>query len=400
MSNKDNFKGQTNDLGQPHGRGVMFYSNARYQGEFKDGELHGQGKMIFPDGGRTEGEWKNGILSSGTIHHAKGNLYWLERYEGQLSMGTGLRHGRGTNYYTEDMPNGLLSEEMTFENDKPINCQGKQIWRNGVTFIGEYRIQDWAPDKGPAPDGWGTKTYSDGYQEKGRWRCNPVTLELEKISGPDGKPLGIGNDQISLKKTLDNPYEMFECPYCPKVFAAPRDVKQHVKDKHKKKITDKTTKKITDITTKNITDKTTPVGGPCSVEGCKRPKMHKSKVCYVHKSYNKSSNSKSNLRGVDGCWRCESGDKSPCYLHINKTSSYEKSSGSILGLIILPFKILFSILEFLGGIADAVGPPPSNAGQIQNSNYYSGTTYKCINGHQISSVTIPHKCPFCGAGMF
>tara|TARA_B100001175_G_C19154032_1_gene469629 strand:+ start:281 stop:637 length:357 start_codon:yes stop_codon:yes gene_type:complete len=113
-----------------------------------------------------------------------------------------------------------------------------------------------------------------------------------------------------------------------------------------------------------------------------------------------SNNSKSKLRGVDGCWRCELGDKSPCYLHNNKTSRYKETFAPLLYIIMLPFKILISILEFFGGIADAVGPPPSNTGQIQNSNYYSGTTYKCVNGHQITSVTIPHKCPFCGAGMF
>jgi hypothetical protein len=84
---------------------------------------------------------------------------------------------------------------------------------------------------------------------------------------------------------------------------------------------------------------------------------------------------------------------------INNSSNSKKSSGSILDLIIMPFKILWDILEALGEAADTMGAP-SNAGQIQNSNYYSGTTYKCINGHQISSVTIPSKCPFCGAGMF
>ena len=86
---------------------------------------------------------------------------------------------------------------------------------------------------------------------------------------------------------------------------------------------------------------------------------------------------------------------------INSSSS-ENSSISLIDLIIMPFKILGSILVILFEILMVVGSAGShnNAEQVQNSNYYSGTTYRCINGHQITSVTIPTKCPFCGKGMF
>lgn len=33
-----------------------------YEGDWKDGNAHGQGKMAFTDGNVSKGEWKNGEL--------------------------------------------------------------------------------------------------------------------------------------------------------------------------------------------------------------------------------------------------------------------------------------------------------------------------------------------------
>ena len=54
------YRGQMKD-GQPHGRGIMEWSNSkeRYDGQWRKGERHGQGKYINFIGWSYEGQWQN-----------------------------------------------------------------------------------------------------------------------------------------------------------------------------------------------------------------------------------------------------------------------------------------------------------------------------------------------------
>ena len=46
-----NYTGDTNEDGLPHGHGVYEFTNGgRYEGQWKDGKYHGQGTMTWPDG--------------------------------------------------------------------------------------------------------------------------------------------------------------------------------------------------------------------------------------------------------------------------------------------------------------------------------------------------------------
>ena len=58
---------------EPHGRGVLQYSDGRvYEGDFKnwnEGEFQGCGTMWYPDGDVYVGQWKNGE------HHGRGALH-------------------------------------------------------------------------------------------------------------------------------------------------------------------------------------------------------------------------------------------------------------------------------------------------------------------------------------
>mgnify|MGYP002526403428 CR=1 FL=1 len=67
--------------GKPNGRGVStstFYPGKKMEGEWKDGELHGQGTETVPYGGKYVGEYKNGRF------HVQGTYTWSngEKYVG------------------------------------------------------------------------------------------------------------------------------------------------------------------------------------------------------------------------------------------------------------------------------------------------------------------------------
>ena len=74
------YTGETNERGEPHGKGFAEYGNGdSYDGEFKDGKMHGQGVGEFADGSRYEGQFKDdGAHGQGVAEFASG-----ERYEGQ-----------------------------------------------------------------------------------------------------------------------------------------------------------------------------------------------------------------------------------------------------------------------------------------------------------------------------
>jgi len=67
----------------------------RYNGEWKDGTMHGQGRMIYADGWEYVGGWKNGTMDGqGTLNHPDGTVY-----EGQWNAGR--MHGLGKLTYPD-----------------------------------------------------------------------------------------------------------------------------------------------------------------------------------------------------------------------------------------------------------------------------------------------------------
>jgi len=79
--------------GKPNGRGVStstFYPGKKMEGEWKDGELHGQGTETVPYGGKYVGEYKNGRF------HGQGTYTWSngEKYVGEWKYGR--KSGQGT----------------------------------------------------------------------------------------------------------------------------------------------------------------------------------------------------------------------------------------------------------------------------------------------------------------
>ena len=52
----------TQQTAKPNGKGRYYnrYEEVEYEGDFVNGELHGKGKLTYPNGKIEEGNWENG----------------------------------------------------------------------------------------------------------------------------------------------------------------------------------------------------------------------------------------------------------------------------------------------------------------------------------------------------
>ena len=150
----DDYSGEKNAQGQPHGKGIMHYKNGDiYNGEWQNGKRHGIGTMT--SGSRTyNGQWKNDqfVKASDTgidkKHYPDGS-----DYTGDLV--NGKRHGRGTmkffngNIYSGEWENDIISGKGTF------------TYKNGDKYVGEYKYGK--------RSGKGTFTFVNGSSYTGEW---------------------------------------------------------------------------------------------------------------------------------------------------------------------------------------------------------------------------------------
>ncbi len=75
---------------------VIFTSTrgGKYEGEWKGGKRHGQGKLTYPDGRKFEGEWKD-CEPNGQRTYTFGRGKWNgDKYTGEFK--DGKKHGQGT----------------------------------------------------------------------------------------------------------------------------------------------------------------------------------------------------------------------------------------------------------------------------------------------------------------
>ena len=64
-------------LREEYGEGFGKYTyldGDKYEGEWKNGEFHGQGTYTFPDGRKYEGKFKDGKKWNGTQYDKNGNI--------------------------------------------------------------------------------------------------------------------------------------------------------------------------------------------------------------------------------------------------------------------------------------------------------------------------------------
>ena len=108
--------------------------SARYEGNWKEGEKHGQGTYFFPNKDRYEGKWQKGK------QQGQGTYFFLngDKYEGKWEGG--IKHGQGIYFFSE-----------------------------GVTFVGQW--------KDGKPHGKGLYTYPSGEKYIGEWKDGKKQLQ-------------------------------------------------------------------------------------------------------------------------------------------------------------------------------------------------------------------------------
>ena len=91
--------------------GTYSADGAKYVGEWRNGNRHGQGTQTYSDGTQSSGEWRDGLLNGmGMTNHADGDKYVGEFKDSK-------KHGRGI--YTKAQGKRL---EGIFENDKFVHA--------------------------------------------------------------------------------------------------------------------------------------------------------------------------------------------------------------------------------------------------------------------------------------
>ena len=111
-----------------HGCGIQFIKPDMYcVGEFKDDELNGKGRCVYPDGSHFEGDFKN--------HQPDGfaKIFWTngDRFEGEVKGWNAERHGKF--YFAEG---GWY--EGGFDKDGSKSGYGVMTDGKGTIFEGEF----------------------------------------------------------------------------------------------------------------------------------------------------------------------------------------------------------------------------------------------------------------------
>uniref|UniRef100_A0A7N5KRK6 MORN repeat containing 1 n=1 Tax=Ailuropoda melanoleuca TaxID=9646 RepID=A0A7N5KRK6_AILME len=156
------------------GYGVYVYPNSffRYEGEWKGGKKHGQGKLLFKDGSYYEGEFVDGEITG------KGCRLWASSgntYSGQFVLGEpqgrGVMKYKAGGHYEGELSHGLREGHGhlvdrdgqaywgSFHNNQR-HGQGHMVFQNGDKYEG-----NWVRDQ---RQGHGVLCRADGstYEEK------------------------------------------------------------------------------------------------------------------------------------------------------------------------------------------------------------------------------------------
>jgi len=155
------------NTGMPHGQGEMVYEEDRrvFEGEWRHGRWHGNGRASFSNGDSYEGEYKF------DQRHGTGLYRWNDGrvYNGQFSEDK--RHGNGKFTW----PDGAVYEGDFVNGQRQGN--GKYTFADGGQYDGSWKDGRY--------DGIGTCTWEDGRCYRGEWR-NGMAHGQGTETYPDG----------------------------------------------------------------------------------------------------------------------------------------------------------------------------------------------------------------------
>jgi hypothetical protein len=131
------YKGEFDELGCPHGRGVQLSSDgAKFVGFFSHGHAEGAGRLVTAKGVILQGPFRycGNELTKGldSVLDGAGLEIWPNgaRYKGEFRMG--VKDGKGTLEVANFKYHGLFKEDL-------MHGKGVMTWRDGKKFKGEWR---------------------------------------------------------------------------------------------------------------------------------------------------------------------------------------------------------------------------------------------------------------------
>ena len=136
---------------------IILDGGIRYEGTVRNGKIHGEGKLTFPDGRVYEGEFANGqIEGEGTYTYPDDRSYVGKFHNGR-------RNGHGI----VSFPSGEIYEGQWLDDKK--NGQGTVLWPDGAEYTGGFRDGKM--------HGQGIYTYPNGRLREGSWKKGEFVRE-------------------------------------------------------------------------------------------------------------------------------------------------------------------------------------------------------------------------------
>jgi len=146
----------------------IFYNGLSYEGELKNNQFHGQGKLVNANGDTYIGQFKNNEKSGyGKLVYKNGNIY-----EGQFKNNN--RHGKGKYIYSSELYGDVYSGEWAEDNQ---NGKGIFIKFNDYVYEGNF-VNNFYTGKG-------IKKYKDGRIYEGEFKDN-IYVGIGKLIYPHG----------------------------------------------------------------------------------------------------------------------------------------------------------------------------------------------------------------------
>jgi len=159
--------------GEMKGQGTLTFSQEsewpgdNYVGEFKDNKYNGQGTYNYANGNKYVGEYKD------FEKHGQGTFTWLngEKYIGEWK--DGKPHGQGTKTW----PEGHIYVGEWKDNKR--NGQGTLTWADGDNYVGEFKDNKY--------NGQGTYTHANGNKYVDGISTTHIPLTIEEGIWKDGE---------------------------------------------------------------------------------------------------------------------------------------------------------------------------------------------------------------------